>query len=210
MSLEKPGEFFLGKYPLKISLSFSEWRFSSWYFRFKWKSTSDISSKRKVSTSSSDRRWIHTFSSGFIIDWSRITTPTQTDLWYIDSRCTIIILFYSGPPQVSMMLSVNEQIDFPFDSSSSETRDEVVERPRLQRTESIITEQKKGQKNKMKSFFAKFRFPFVFFQILIPIQIMKKILVNQNHHFNFFVQCHWMSKDQKSHLLKLLHPLLVV
>lgn len=53
------------------------------------------------------------------------------------------ILLYLGPPQVSMMLSVNEQTDFPFETSL-ETHEEVREKPRLQKTESIITEQKKG------------------------------------------------------------------
>ena len=57
-------------------------------------------------------------------------------------HCSFILL-YSGPPQVSTMLSVNEQTDFPFETSL-DIHEEVPEKPRLQKTESIITEQKKG------------------------------------------------------------------
>ena len=45
------------------------------------------------------------------------------------------------------MLSVNEQIDFPYENSF-ETHEEVAEKSRLERSESIIIEQKKGSEKK--------------------------------------------------------------
>ena len=54
-----------------------------------------------------------------------------------------------GPPQVSTMLSINEQLESPYESPF-DTHEETVENPVYKRFESLNIEQKKGL-----SFFSK-------------------------------------------------------